>query len=170
MTQHVSPDILVSNAVVSDALVVGGGIAGIVAALELLRAGNTVTLVDRDTAKRFGGLARWAFGGMALIDTPLQRSMKITDSPERALRDWIRFGELDESDKHSLAWAKYYVEHSCSEVHDWLKNEGIKFMPAVVPEVQIISSIYFAVINCWILILAFSKADVDLALSACEAR
>ena len=131
MTQHVSPDILVSNAVVSDALVVGGGIAGIVAALELLRAGKTVTLVDRDTAERFGGLARWAFGGMALVDTPLQRSMKITDSPERALRDWVRFGELDESDKHSLAWAKYYVENSCSEVHDWLKNEGIKFMPAV---------------------------------------
>lgn len=115
----------------SDVLVVGGGIAGIAAALELLRAGKTVTLVDRDTPQRFGGLARWAFGGMALIDTPLQKSMGIPDSPERALRDWIRFGELDENDEYSLAWAKYYVENSRSEVHDWLKNEGIKFMPAV---------------------------------------
>lgn len=115
----------------SDVLVIGGGIAGIVTALELLRAGKTVSLVDRDTPKRFGGLARWAFGGMALVDTPLQRTMGIDDSPERALRDWIRFGELDESDTHSVDWAKYYVEHSRAEVHDWLKSEGIKFMPAV---------------------------------------
>lgn len=117
--------------ITSDALVVGGGIAGIVSALELLRAGKTVTLVDRDTKKRFGGLALWAFGGMALIDTPLQHSMKIPDSAERALQDWIRFGELDESDTHSLDWAQYYVENSRTEVYDWLKNEGIKFMPAV---------------------------------------
>ena len=115
----------------SDVLVIGGGIAGIVTALELLRAGKTVSLVDRDTPKRFGGLARWAFGGMALVDTPLQRTMGISDSPERALRDWIRFGELDEIDTHSVDWAKYYVENSRSEVHDWLKGEGIKFMPAV---------------------------------------
>ena len=126
MAKQVSSDVIAS-----DVLVVGGGIAVIVAALEMLRAGKTVTLVDRDTAKRFGGLARWAFGGMALVDTPLQRSMGIIDSPERALRDWIRFGELDESDTHSVDWAKHYVEHSRSEVHDWLKGEGIKFMPAV---------------------------------------
>ncbi len=115
----------------SDVLVVGGGIAGIVTAVETLRAGKTVTIVDRDTPKRLGGLARWAFGGMALIGTPLQKSMGIPDSPERALRDWIRFGELDESDVHSLAWAKYYVENSRTEVYDWLKKEGIKFAPAV---------------------------------------
>ncbi len=110
---------------------VGGGIAGIVTALELLRAGKRVTLVDRDSAERFGGLALWAFGGMALVGTPLQAAMRIPDTPQRALRDWIRFGELDPNDQHSLAWAKYYVEHSRSDVHDWLKNEGVKFMPAV---------------------------------------
>lgn len=119
------------NVINTDVLVVGGGLAGIVTALELLRAGRDVTLVDRDQPERFGGLALWAFGGMALIDTPLQRKMGIADSPERALRDWIRFGELDVDDEHSLAWAKYYVEHSRSEVHDWLQREGIQFMPAV---------------------------------------
>ena len=119
------------NPVSSDVLVVGGGIAGIVTTVELLRAGKSVTLVDRDTEERLGGLALWAFGGMALVGTPLQKKMGIPDNPERALRDWIRFGELDESDEHSLAWAKYYVENSCSEVHDWLKNEGISFAPAV---------------------------------------
>ena len=120
-----------SNVLTSDVLVVGGGIAGIVTSLELLRAGKSVTLVDRDTPERLGGLALWAFGGMALVGTPLQKKMGIPDNPERALRDWIRFGELDENDEHSLAWAKYYVENSCSEVHDWLSKEGIKFAPAV---------------------------------------
>ena len=115
----------------SDALVVGGGIAGIVTTLELLRAGKSVTLVDRDTPERLGGLALWAFGGMALVGTPLQQKMGIPDNPQRALRDWIRFGELDENDRHSLAWARYYVEHSRTEVYDWLTQEGIKFMPAV---------------------------------------
>lgn len=115
----------------SDILIAGGGLAGMVTALEALRAGKTVTIVDRDTPERFGGLALWAFGGMALIDTPLQRRMGIADSPELALQDWLRFGELDPNDEWPMQWARYYVEHSRSDVHDWLANEGIKFMPAV---------------------------------------
>ena len=71
----------------SDVVIAGGGLAGIVAALEALRAGKSVTLVDRDTPERLGGLALWAFGGMALIGTPLQAHMKIPDTPERALAD-----------------------------------------------------------------------------------
>ena len=81
--------------IASDVLVAGGGLAGIVTALELLRAGKTVTLVDRDTPERLGGLALWAFGGMALVGTPLQAAMGIPDTPEVALRDWMTFGELD---------------------------------------------------------------------------
>ncbi|WP_296445264.1 FAD-dependent oxidoreductase, partial [Rhodoferax sp. UBA5149] len=61
----------------SDVLVIGGGLAGLVTAIECLRAGKSVTLVDRDTPERLGGLALWAFGGMALVDTPLQRRMKL---------------------------------------------------------------------------------------------
>lgn len=114
-----------------DVLVCGGGLAGIVTALESLRAGKKVIIVDRDTPERFGGLALWAFGGMALVDTPLQAKMGIPDTPEVALKDWLSFGELDSTDEHSMAWAKYYVENSRTEVHDWLLKEGIKFMPAV---------------------------------------
>ncbi|WP_374594589.1 FAD-dependent oxidoreductase [Aquabacterium sp.] len=115
----------------SDVLVVGGGLAGIVTALECLRAGQSVTLVDRDTPERLGGLGLWAFGGMALVGTPLQARMKIPDSPEIALRDWLRFGELPADDLLSRRWAEYYVQHSRSQVYDWLHAEGIRFLPAV---------------------------------------
>jgi len=115
----------------ADVLVIGGGLAGIVTALEALRAGRRVTIVDRDTPERFGGLALWAFGGMALVGTPLQARKKIPDTPEVALRDWIRFGELDPNDTYPMQWARYYVEHSRAQVHDWLTGHGIKFMPAV---------------------------------------
>lgn len=118
-------------AAASDVLIVGGGLAGIVSALELLRAGCRVTVVDRDTPERFGGLALWAFGGMALVGTPLQAQKKIPDTPEIALADWLRFGELDPTDRWSRAWAEHYVERSRPEVYDWLIDHGLKFMPAV---------------------------------------
>lgn len=115
----------------ADVLIIGGGLAGIVTALEVLRAGQRVLLVDRDTPERLGGLALWAFGGMALVGTALQARKKIPDTPAIALRDWLRFGELDPGDHWPLQWARYYVEHSAREVHDWLLGEGVKFMPAV---------------------------------------
>ena len=115
----------------SDVLVIGGGIAGIVTALEALRNGQSVTLVDRDGPHRFGGLALWAFGGMALVGTPEQARMKIPDTPEVALADWLRFGEVDPADHWSRAWAERYVARSRAEVYDWLTGEGLKFLPAV---------------------------------------
>ncbi len=118
----------------SDVLVIGGGLAGIVTAIECLRAGKSVTLVDRDMPERLGGLALWAFGGMALVDTPLQRRMRLKDSAEIAYRDWMRFGELSETDPADQlrrAWGKYYVEHSRAQVYDWVIDHGLKFMPAV---------------------------------------
>ncbi|MCA0241829.1 MAG: FAD-binding protein [Proteobacteria bacterium] len=115
----------------ADLVIAGGGLAGLVTALEALRAGLRVTLVDRDTPERLGGLALWAFGGMALVGTPLQARLKIPDTPEVALRDWLRFGELDPGDTHPLQWARHYVERSRADVYDWLVAEGIKFVPAV---------------------------------------
>ncbi len=120
-----------ANICSSDVLVIGGGLGGIVSALEALRAGRSVTLVDRDTPDRLGGLALWAFGGMALVGTPLQARMKIPDRPEVALRDWLRFGELDPADTYPQQWARYYVEQSRPQVYDWLIAQGVKFMPAV---------------------------------------
>ena len=114
-----------------DVAVVGGGLAGIVTALECLRAGLRVTVVDRDAPERLGGLALWAFGGMALVDTPLQRRMKIADSPERALRDWLSFGQLQDGDVWPRRWAEHYVQQTRTQVYDWLVAHGLKFIPAV---------------------------------------
>lgn len=115
----------------SDILIVGGGLSGIVTAIECLKKGQRVTIVDRDTRERFGGLARWAFGGMTLVDTPLQKKMKIKDSPEIAFNDWVSFGELGENDVFPKRWAQHYVENSASEVYEFVRSQGIKFMPAV---------------------------------------
>ena len=114
-----------------DVAVVGGGLAGLVTALECLQAGLRVCVVDRDRPERLGGLARWAFGGMALVGTPAQARMKIPDSPERALADWLRFGELPEDAHWARAWAQHYVEHSRAQVYDWITAQGLKFLPAV---------------------------------------
>ena len=75
-------------------LVIGGGIAGIVTALGLLDRGRKVVLLDADTQARFGGLALWAFGGMALVGTEEQHKWKVPDRPELVLEDWIRFGPV----------------------------------------------------------------------------
>ncbi|MBT0570171.1 FAD-dependent oxidoreductase [Curvibacter sp. CHRR-16] len=115
----------------ADVLVIGGGLAGLVTTLECLRAGRSVTLLDRDTPERLGGLARWAFGGMCLVDTPLQRRKRIPDSPELALRDWVRFGELAPDDLWPLRWAEHYVERSTPDVYEYLQALGVGFMPAV---------------------------------------
>lgn len=110
-------------------LVVGGGISGIVASLELLSAGWHVTLVDRDREENFGGLAKESFGGIFVVDTPEQRRAKVVDMPEKAFADWCRFGELDPADTLPWQWAEAYVGNCRSEVYDWLKARGVGFLP-----------------------------------------
>jgi choline dehydrogenase-like flavoprotein len=78
---------------VSEVIVIGGGIAGICAALELLDAGRRVLLLERDTEDNFGGLAKESFGGIFLVGTPEQRRAGIRDTPELALADWHAFGD-----------------------------------------------------------------------------
>jgi predicted oxidoreductase len=73
----------------ADVVIVGGGIAGIVAAIDLLSRGRSVILLDRDAEENFGGLAKESFGGILLVDTPMQRRQGVKDSPELALSDWL---------------------------------------------------------------------------------
>lgn len=115
----------------TDVLIVGAGIAGMVCAYECLQRGLRVRMVDRHPREKIGGLARWAFGGMALVDTPLQHRMRIQDSPEIAWRDWQSFAEFPADASAAAAWGRYYVEHSRSRVYDYLIEKGLRFLPAV---------------------------------------
>ncbi len=115
-----------------DVVIVGGGIAGVVAALELLSAGRKVTLLDRDREENFGGLAKESFGGILFVDTPEQRRAGIADSPELALRDWLSFGEFGRdaaADGWPRRWAQAYVNECTGEVYRWLKARGVGFLP-----------------------------------------
>src|SRR3954466_2043648 len=114
-----------------DVIVIGGGIASLVATLELLEHGRDVLLVDRCKPEEGGGLAREAFGGMFMVDTPEQRRSKIPDSVELALDDWMRMADFDPEDEWPRRWAEQYVARARDEVGGWLKSHGVRFFPVV---------------------------------------
>ncbi len=113
----------------SDVVVIGGGLAGIVATLELLSAGRRVTLIDRDAEENFGGLAKESFGGILVVGSREQRRAGISDSPELALADWRAFGELTAAEHWPNRWAEAYVHDCHNEVYLWLKERGLGFLP-----------------------------------------
>lgn len=122
-----------SNSYTTDIVIIGAGIAGITCALELLEKGEKrqITILDAQAEEDLGGLAKSAFGGMMLVDTPEQRKSGIKDSYELALRDWHNFAQFEEDDHWPRAWAKYYVENVTSKAGDWVKALGMKYLPAV---------------------------------------
>ena len=115
----------------SDVLIIGGGIAGLTTALDLLDGNKSVLLLDRDEEKAFGGLARESFGGMFFVDSPEQRRQRIRDSIELAWRDWCSFAEFGSDDEWPKAWARAYVERCTSDVHRWVRRHGVSFLPVV---------------------------------------
>ena len=115
----------------AEVVVIGGGLAGMVAALELLDAGKSVVLLDRASRDRFGGLARSSFGGIFFVDSPEQRKSGIKDSVDLAMRDWIRYGELDPDDVWPYRWAEAYVNRCTEEVRGWLAQRDVSLFRAV---------------------------------------
>ncbi len=113
----------------SDVVIVGGGLAGLAAAHDLLGYNKKVLLLDRDTSENFGGLARRAFGGIMLVDTPDQRKRGIRDSPELAWSDWQSYAEFGADDLLPQQWARFYVENSVSYIYEWLRGKGVSFLP-----------------------------------------
>jgi predicted oxidoreductase len=115
----------------SDAIVVGAGLAGLVTTLELLDNGRSVLLLDRCKPEEVGGLAREAFGGMFMVDTPEQRRSGIDDTVELATEDWMRMADFDDGDDLPRRWAEEYVRRARDEVGVWLKERGVRFFPVV---------------------------------------
>jgi predicted oxidoreductase len=115
----------------SDILIIGGGIAGLATALDLLEGNRSVLLLDRDGQQAFGGLARESFGGMFFVDSPEQRRQGIRDCSELAWRDWCSFAEFGADDAWPKAWARAYVERCTSDVYRWVRGFGVSFLPVV---------------------------------------
>jgi uncharacterized protein len=119
------------NEYTTQVVIVGGGLAGIVTAYELLSRGLRVLLIDKDKQENFGGLAKQSFGGVHMIDTPHQRRLRIKDSPELAWRDWQSVAGYEPGDDWPRRWGKFYCENSREYIFDFLNSKQVKFLPLV---------------------------------------
>jgi hypothetical protein len=116
----------------ADVIVVGGGLAGLVAACEVLDAGKRVILVDQEGEQGLGGQAFWSFGGLMFVDSPEQRRLKIRDSHDLALQDWMGSAGFDREEDHwPKKWAEAYVSFAAGEKRSWLHAMGVRWFPIV---------------------------------------
>jgi predicted oxidoreductase len=116
----------------ADVIIVGAGLAGLVAAAELAKAGKKTILVEQEPEASLGGQAFWSFGGLFLVDSPEQRRMKIDDSRELALTDWMGTAGFDREEDHwPRKWAEAYVDFAAGEKRAWLWERGLRFFPVV---------------------------------------
>lgn len=121
----------------ADVIIVGAGLAGLVAANELVRAGRRVAVVDQESPANLGGQAFWSFGGLFLVDSPEQRKLGVRDSLDLAWRDWRGSAGWDRlegplaEDEWAVQWARAYVEFAAGEKRSWLRQHGISLTPMV---------------------------------------
>ncbi|GAA4670768.1 FAD-binding dehydrogenase [Gordonia humi] len=117
----------------ADAVVVGAGLAGLVATYELTRAGRRVVVVDQENRANLGGQAYWSLGGIFLVDSPEQRRLGVKDSPELALQDWMGSAGFDREDEDywPRQWARAYVDFASTIKRQYLHDLGLRFTPVV---------------------------------------
>src|SRR6185312_16926982 len=115
-----------------DVIVVGAGLAGLVATAEIADAGLRVLLLDQEPEASLGGQAYWSFGGLFLVNSPEQRRLGVRDSFELAWSDWLGsagFDRLEDEDSWAHRWARAYVEFAAEEKREWLTALGLRFLP-----------------------------------------
>jgi|SRR5580704_14931841 predicted oxidoreductase len=116
----------------ADAIVVGAGLAGLVATAELAAAGRRVIVVEQEPAVSLGGQAFWSFGGLFLVNSPEQRRMGVHDSRDLALQDWLGSAGFDRpEDEWPRRWAEAYLNFAAGEKRAWLHAKGVRFFPVV---------------------------------------
>lgn len=116
----------------AEAIVVGAGLAGLVAACEIADAGRSVLLLEREGWADVGGQAFWSFGGLFLVDSPEQRRLGVRDSLELARRDWFGSAGFDRAEDHwPRRWAEAYLAFAAGEKRAWLHSMGHRFFPVV---------------------------------------
>src|SRR5487761_2714341 len=106
----------------ADAIVIGAGLAGLVATAELVAAGKRVIVLEQESEANLGGQAWWSFGGLFLIDSPEQRLMGVHDSHELARQDWFASADFDrDEDIWGKQWAEAYLAFAAGEKRAWLR-------------------------------------------------
>lgn len=121
----------------ADVIIIGAGLAGLVASAELARAGKSVIIVEQENAANLGGQAFWSFGGIFLVDSPMQRRLGVKDSLDLAWQDWQGSAGWDRldgphpEDEWAQKWGRAYVEFAAGEKRSWLQQQGVKFTPVV---------------------------------------
>jgi predicted oxidoreductase len=115
-----------------DAIVVGAGLSGLVAATELADAGRSVVILDQEPEQNLGGQAFWSLGGLFLVDSAEQRRMGIRDSLDLAWQDWLGTAGFDREEDHwPRLWAEAYVAFAAGEKRSWLRQMGHRIFPIV---------------------------------------
>lgn len=112
-------------------IIIGGGLAGITAAIELLDHQKKVLLIDRDVEENLGGLAKKSFGGILFAGSPLQKKAGIKDSATLLFEDWMRYGGFTDTNSLGAQWARFYAEHCISVIYDWLIAKKVDFLPVI---------------------------------------
>jgi flavocytochrome c len=113
---------MASSTLRTDVAIIGGGGAGIPAAIEVARAGGESIVLEQ--AAELGGTAAISGGGCCIVGTPLQKSHGIEDTPDLAFEDWVKWGggAADE------VWARYYLEHTLHDLYYWAESCGVKWV------------------------------------------
>ncbi|MEE1800176.1 FAD-binding dehydrogenase [Streptomyces sp. JV176] len=116
----------------ADVIVIGAGLAGLVATAELVDAGRSVIVLDQEPERSIGGQAHWSFGGLFFVDSPEQRRLRVKDSRDLALQDWLGTAGFDRPEDHwPRKWAEAYVDFAAGEKRAWLHGQGMRFFPVV---------------------------------------
>ncbi|WP_304523711.1 FAD-binding dehydrogenase [Actinocorallia sp. API 0066] len=122
----------------ADVIVIGAGLAGLVAASELAAAGRRVLLLDQENEANLGGQAFWSFGGLFLVNSAEQRGMGVKDTKELAWQDWLGSAGFDRGvtdptgeDYWAYKWAEAYVDFASGEKRSWLHGLGVRWFPFV---------------------------------------
>ncbi|MCZ4432366.1 FAD-binding dehydrogenase [Agrobacterium sp. SOY23] len=115
-----------------DVIVVGAGLAGLVAATEAAERGFSVCVVDQEGEQNLGGQAFWSLGGLFFIDSPEQRRMRVRDSLDLARQDWFGSAGFDRpEDRWPRRWAEAYLDFAAGEKRGWLHRMGMRWFPVV---------------------------------------
>jgi succinate dehydrogenase/fumarate reductase flavoprotein subunit len=108
----------------SDVVVIGGGGAGLAAAIEAARFGASVTLLEKNPA--LGGSTAWSVGSISITNSPHQRRQGIQDSPDEHFADLeLLAGPLANRDNRVLR--RMLVERT-TETLEWLSAHGLVFV------------------------------------------